>query len=187
MKVLHFFTTAFTLVALLTLAVRDLPIPFFDPNGTTLICDSQESQAAVTEAIATATGRPVGTLNTVRVLRFLFKEGTSVDALDGRPEFEWYKVIALKSIVLGLFSQEEPTDIAQAIVDSLRANDFRAEIITQPDSEIPDGSTVLVLSDAFRTGDTGFGIIVRRNGLRIGGPVPKPLKYWPPIGRMTYW
>lgn len=174
------FAQVFTVVAVAVSLLYLTPLPFFDRNSATVICSSHEAHSATARALSIAIGKPRVELNTHQLLRLLYKDGTSVDSLIQAPTFSpMYKIVALKSIVLSLFSGTPPRKVADAIADSLRDEGYDVQLISQPDVAFPDGATVIVLSEAFRTAEhAGFGIIVRRHAFRIGGQRPARFKGW---------
>lgn len=170
------FAQAFTVLTAFFLLAKKIGIPISESNGTTLLCNDWRRQRAVAQALEAVSERAPLTLNTSDVSRFLFSDGTSVDFLAPDASFTPpYPATALKQIVLPLLSRKAPKDVANKIATVLRGTGYTVTVISRPDSEIPGGDTVLIFSDAFqekRCG-TGFGIIVRKNALRIGGPKPK--------------
>ncbi|MBI1838908.1 MAG: hypothetical protein HYR95_01225 [Candidatus Colwellbacteria bacterium] len=174
------FSQAFTVIGLVVLALHFLPIPLFDENSVTVIAPSIRAQVATAKAFSIAIGKPAVQLNTKDVSRYIFKDGTSVDFIICSPQPTFiYNVVALKQVTLGLFSRKSPTDVAEEIENSLKNDGYAVQIVTRPDSDIPDGDVVLVLSNAFRYDDgSGYGIIIRKHTLRIGGPNPIPFTSW---------
>ena len=107
------FCQAFMILGIIVLLLYIAPVPFFDRSGATVMCSSSTKQLATAKAVATAIGKPTAELNTTDVQRFLFKDGTIVDSLVHPPTFPvMYEVIALKSVVLGLFSKRSPVEVA---------------------------------------------------------------------------
>jgi len=156
-------------------------IPFYDQGGTTLMLDNKESQIATASALAKAIGMPGATLNTDRIERFLFSDGTSVDYLNVGPFFNpRYKIVALKQIVLPYWSFKKPIDIAEVMKQQPKLKEWGVWVDTQPDQAFPDGDIVIVTSNAFRyvsnTADCryGFAILIRKHALHLGGPRPVP-------------
>ena len=174
------FTIAGLVVPLVIVLLRVVPLPLFEQNSATLMARDVKTQVAVARALSVVIGEPTAEFNTDAVHRFLFRDGTSVDYLVRVPEFKpMYPVTSLKSVVLSFFSGESPTRIAKDMRDSLRRDGYRVQIVTQPDPAFPDGSIVLVLSDVFQDeSGAGFGIIVRKNALRVGGPQPTRFSGW---------
>ncbi len=172
------FCELFTLVGLIWLATRSLPLPFFDRSGATLIGVSRASQIATARALAVAIGSPLAQLDTPDVRRFLFRDGTSVDHLVHAPHFVLsYRIVALKSIVIGFFSGQRPLHVANRICEALRNEGHDCEIIDHPDTSFAAGRAVILVSSAFCGDDgAGFGLIVRKHGLKMGGPRPRLMR-----------
>lgn len=174
------FSSALTIVSIITICLYVAPIPFFDYNNTTLVLESRQAQIAVAKALSVAVRGPTVELNTFKISRFLFKDGTSVDWLRYSSGALMYEPNSLKSITLGFFSRQFPVNIAKNIADSLEHNGFRVQIVTRPDSSFPEGHVVLVLSNAFQDkSGAGFGVIIRKHALRLGGPTPTRFMGWP--------
>jgi hypothetical protein len=175
------FSQAFTVLGLIALFLYVMPLPFFDHNSATLMCAAPEKRIATARALSAALGHPAAELNTNDAQRFLFRDGTSVDSLVHPPSFAlMYRMTALKSVVLGLFSATSPVEVARDVRGSLERDGFKVQLVTQPDSAFPDGATVLVLSDAFQSADdSGFGLIVRKHALRVGGQRATLFRGWP--------
>ena len=176
------FAQVFTVVMVVPVVMYMAPMPFFDHNSVTLMLRDRTTQVATAKALATAIGTPTATLDTSNVQRFLFQDGTSVDSLVHAPppyNQPMYSVTSLKSVILSFWSTKSPVDVAEKIAASLRADGYKTQTIVQPDSSFPTGSIVLVLSDAFQDNNgNGFGIIVRKHALRVGGESPKRFSDW---------
>jgi hypothetical protein len=171
------FCEIFTVAGLIGLVLKKCaPLPLFDQNGVTLVCSTKEKQITTAKMLALAIGDPIAELNTHEVHRFLFRDGTSVDWLtDEKHEYLGYDVIALKSIVLGLFSSRSPLEI----VSKMRASDgYDANICPHGDKAFPFGDILIYTSRTFMIehDHCGFGIIVRKHAFRIDGPRPVPFK-----------
>jgi len=165
----------FVFVGLTSLALALLFLPVLEHNSTTLMLPSEAARIATAEALSTVIGEPLYELNTNHVLRFLFNDGTSVDTLVQTPPFQpLCRVVALKQVVLGFSSLRSPAKLAGAVEKSLVSRGFKTQIVLQPDPAFPQGNIVLVLSDAFimDQGDGCFAFIIRKNALRVGGPLP---------------
>ena len=87
-----------------------------------------------------------------------------------------YEIVALKTVVLRLFSSETPPEEAQKMQYELTAQGHSCQVIEQPDPAFPPGDIVIVLSDAYQTGSHGFGVLIRKHALRMGGPRPVPFR-----------
>ncbi len=176
MKFWRPFSTVVTIVALIGVVMKLSPIPFFDSNATTLVLPTRLSQEETAKALATVIN-PAAVLNTPQVHRFMFDDVTSVDWLPKVPDFHpMYDIVALKTITLGFFSTSTPMEEARKIESFLKPN-YSVQVIEQPDPAFPSGSVVIVLSTAFECGPSldsayGFGILIRKHALRIGGPRP---------------
>lgn len=179
----RWFASVFTVLALAVLALDFIGVPIIDRNSATVMTASLRAQVATGKALAIAIGEPAAELNTADVRRFLFKDGTSVDVLPHQTTFPTMcELRGLKSIVLNLFSLQSPAKIAKKISDSLESDNFRTQVITQPDSAFPSGSVVLLLSDAFRHDDgTCFAVIVRKHTFRVGGQAATWFTKWPAV------
>lgn len=184
------------LVALvaITFILRELPIPFFEENSTTLIMPTRDSQWAVAKALTEVIGKPTAILDTDNVERFLFKDGTSVDYViepiddPNNPRDDlMYNILALKTIVLDFFDFfTTPFEKAAKIANALGDRGYITQIIYQPDKAFPTGSVVLILSNAFimdcpnmmkeiETSKNCYGaaILIRKHAFRVGGQKPK--------------
>ena len=173
------FSEVFTVVGLVLLALKMLPLPIFDRNGTTLMCASKEKQVATAKRIALLIGNPIAELNTETVHRFLFKDGTSVDWLVGFPHQDMpYQVVALKSIVYGLFSKGPMKNIPWGRLSKQDWAWFKRA--NPPDPAFGKEDIMLFLAEEFETTENaGFGLLIRKHAFRISGPRPKPFKGWP--------
>ena len=170
------FCEIFTVIGLVVLALRMLPLPIFDRNGTTLMCASKEKQIATAKKLALLIGNPIAELNTKTVHRFLFKDGTSVDWLVGFSHQDLpYQVVALKSVVYGLFSKGPMENVPWGTLTKQDWLWFRK--INPPDPAFGKEDVMLFLAEEFKTGDNvGFGLLVRKHSFRIKGPRPVPFK-----------
>ncbi|MBI3638271.1 hypothetical protein HY227_00825 [Candidatus Wolfebacteria bacterium] len=185
-KILRIFCYLFTVCGVLTLvAVKGCQIPLTESNGTTLVLADEKAQVATAKAISSAIGGPIYELDTQDVKRFLLNDGASVDWI-AKPFFTpLYSVTSLKQVNLGIFSRMSPGETADNIRRSLVGDGYEVQLITRPDPAFPDGAVILILSTAFKNKEgSGFGIIVRKNALRVGGPRPTfwntswPSKNW---------
>jgi len=174
------FSQVFTIIGLGGLLLYALPVPFFDRGNATVMSASREKQIATARALENAIGIPMVELNTEDVRRFIYRDGTNVDALVRSPTFElMYHVTALKSVVLSIFSRRLPLDVATDIENSLKRDGHKAQVVLQPDTAFPNGATILVLSDAFQSEtNSGFGLIVRKHAFRVGGQRPSRFRGW---------
>lgn len=171
-----------SLLGVILLAVLyNQTFPLFDKNSTTLICSSRASQIAAARALSRVIGEPLMTLDTPELYRFIFKDGTSIDALVHPSETElMYNVVALKQISLGLLSFSSPMDLAMTMKQSWENDGCKVQVISQPDKASPEGNIVLVLSDALRNEQgSGSAIIIRKHVFRIGGQRPQVFIGWP--------
>jgi hypothetical protein len=168
-------------VALVILVVREvlrrIPVPVFDHNSATLMCSSKNTQGLIARALSLAIGKPSVRLDTTQVDRYMFRDGTSIDYLRYDPKL-MYRVVALKSIVLPIWSRHNPEDIANKIASCLSSRGgYQCQVVLTPDSAFPPGDTVLLLSGAFaKPGSAGFGLIIRKHAFRIRGAKPVPFK-----------
>lgn len=191
-RIRNYFTSAVTiLLAVWLLLTQGFGLPLVEPNSTTLLfrggtLSSEEINRNDTAiALAEALGEPIMELNTLDVQRYLFADGTSVDQLSEDLSFEpWYETIALKQIVLPLWSLKTPEEVARRIEAKLKERHRHVDVILQPDSAIPKGDCVLIFSAAFQKEPVGngFAILVRKNALRMGGKIPSKF-----IGDPNYW
>ncbi len=167
-------------VVIVTVTLAMSQLPFREPNSVTLVLPSKGKQVATAKALAAVMGEPDMTLNTQKLDRFIFSDGTSVDLVKFLSEQELiYDVVALKTITLGFLSFKSPIEEAKKLADRLKREGYPAQVITRPDSAFPDGSIVLVLSDAFRANyncQYGFAVLIRKNAFRVGGQRPQRFK-----------
>jgi len=169
------FSSLCTVLFLLFIAIRGgaaiAKIPIIDPNGVSVFGKTKKVQIAIARAMAKVIGDPAAILNTNFLDRYLFPDGTGVDYLkEITPSSQMYTPCAVKSVVLGLFSRKSPLVLAGEMKISLAADGFRTQIIWGADPAFPQGDIVLVLSEAFLLEpDHGFGVIIRKHALRIGG------------------
>ena len=173
------FAQAVTVLVLLRGLVRIVGLPVFESNATTLMCVDPIAQRAVAEALSTVLKNPLMRLDTRDVKRFLFRDGTSVDALSPDAPFQPpYSVNGVKQIVLPFWSIfRTPRSEAEKIRQSLAESAYESTVELFPDRDVPCGSSALVFSDAFLgAGGSGFAIILRKNALRMGGQVPRGFK-----------
>lgn len=175
------FCQLFTILFLAWYTTHLARLPVFESNGTTLLHADQKTQQAVAEALSVPLGDPGVTLDTPDIKRYLFEDGTSVDALSARAAKEApYPVVALKQIALPIFSHRTPQTVASEMRSVLQQNGFaNSLVLAQPDPAIAAGDIVILFSDAFRnqTG-SGYAVLVRKNALRINGPRPTRFHSW---------
>lgn len=178
----HRITATVTLITAVVVVLELLPAPFFDRSGTTLMMPSEVSQVATAVALAEVIGKPIATLDTPHVHRFLFKDGTIVDWLAKPPAFEsMYHVVALKTVVIGFWRSflTNPYKEAERVRMRLEQMEHKVQLVQQPDPAVPQGSVVLILSSAFMTAPLdgsqpyGSAILIRKHAFRIGGPAPQ--------------
>lgn len=175
------FCQVVTVLLLLYMAAKSLGLPVTEPNGTTLIHTDPKAQEAVAQALSMTLWDRGLRLNTPTVSRYLFEDGTSVDAISARAAKEApYPVVALKQIVLSILSDEEPRKVAAKIQVVLQGNGYlNSKLDVQPDPAFAAGDIVILYSDAFRdsTG-SGYAILVRKNAFRLKGPRPVKAHIW---------
>ena len=177
MRMWGWFSSIFTILGIIVLIVRQLPLPFFDYNGTTIMFRNERAQISTAKALGAVIGKPDAELNTKEVLRILFREGTSLDVLVHPPAFNpLYEIVALKSVVLPFWSRKSADGEAEKMAKIFRQDGFRTQIIVQPDFAFPPRNVVLLLSDALCHDDDlrfGSAIVIRNHALRIGGQLPR--------------
>ena len=154
---------------------------FMEENSVTFMLPTREDQIIVARSFAAAIGNPRYTFDT-QIKRFIFDDGTSVDWLSRSDPMPIYEIKVLKQIILFLFTFEHPIDRAKKIAEALKKEnpDTRVQIITRPDVTCPEGSIILVLSDAYRFSETtGFAVLIRKNAWKTGCPRPTLFTSWP--------
>lgn len=158
--------------------------PFFEKNSTTLLFSTKEAQVAAAKSLVPALGNPQVILDTAEVDRYIFSDGTSVDYVKSDRIKMYYPVVALKQIVIPFWMfWKSPESMADAILNSLDpAQSTTAQIFTLPDNAFPKGKVVLLFAQPFKNqANAGFGYIIRRHKLQIGGKPPSIffLQGWP--------
>ncbi len=177
-KSLNFFFCGIGMIWTVGFFISLLPIPIFESNSTTLMCPSKQAQEATAAALAQVLGKPTGQLNTGKIDRFLFADGTSIDFLkqtESPTHWASYDIGALKTIVLPPSAGLSPQQAAQSMESVLKSKGFLIDIMQQPDPAFPAGNIVIVKSNAFCSNQypTGFAILIRKKAVLIGGPTPR--------------